>query len=97
MMRPQTLSILDALLQDPAEWRYGYDLSQICGLKSGTLYPILIRLAERGWLESEWRQKAGEKPRHMYKLTSHGRQAAKLALTEARLVSRSLKPVKAER
>src|SRR5436309_1613293 len=42
---PQTLSVLEALLEEPAAWRYGYDLSRETGLKSGTLYPVLMRLA----------------------------------------------------
>ncbi len=40
----------------PRRWRYGYDLSKETGLKSGTLYPLLIRLSDQGLLEAEWRQ-----------------------------------------
>ena len=46
----------------PAEWRYGYELGQEVGLKAGSLYPILIRLAERGLLESRWEEQSGERP-----------------------------------
>jgi PadR family transcriptional regulator, regulatory protein PadR len=43
------------------------------GLKSGTLYPILMRLAERRLLETRWESpEAGKPPRHMYKLTAAG-------------------------
>jgi DNA-binding IclR family transcriptional regulator len=45
-LTPQTIQVLDAFLEDPREWRYGYDISRNTGLKSGTLYPILMRLAE---------------------------------------------------
>jgi PadR family transcriptional regulator, regulatory protein PadR len=69
-----TLTLLDALIQRPRAWHYGYDLSRITELKSGTLYPILMRLSERGALESKWQPAAqeGRPPRHMYRLTSAG-------------------------
>jgi hypothetical protein len=52
----QTLSVLAALceepsqgrLEEPSQWRHGYALARQTGLKSGTLYPILIRLAADG-------------------------------------------------
>ena len=53
---PQTRLILDLLAAEPTDWSYGYDLSRRSGLKSGTLYPILARLAERGWLEDQLRE-----------------------------------------
>ena len=76
---PQTLLVLAALLQQPEQWHYGYDLSQQTGLKSGTLYPILMRLAEQGYLDSRWLESTapGRPPRHAYKLTSHGLAFAK--------------------
>lgn len=89
----QTRELLGIFLQDPREWRYGYDLSRISGLKSGTLYPILIRLSERGWLENEWRMEEGEKPRRMYRLTQQGRAVARVALKER---SKALKTIGAE-
>lgn len=95
-MRPQTLSLLELLLEAPGDWHYGYELARGSGLKSGTLYPILIRLADRGWLESQWQQQAGEKPRHMYRLTAHGRKAARLALAEASTSLKTLKPAMGE-
>ena len=70
---PQTVQVLAELLGAPAEWRYGYDLSRTTGLKSGTLYPILMRLAEHGLLETSWETvEAGRPPRHLYKLTRDG-------------------------
>jgi DNA-binding PadR family transcriptional regulator len=44
----QTLSVLAALCEEPSQWRHGYALAKVTGLKSGTLYPILIRLADQG-------------------------------------------------
>jgi DNA-binding PadR family transcriptional regulator len=43
----QTLRLLDALLQSRSRWRHGYDLAQETELKSGTLYPLLMRLADQ--------------------------------------------------
>lgn len=77
---PQTLDVLEALLSEPASWRYGYDLSRDTGLQSGTLYPILMRLAKRHWLETRWetaRQPTGKPPRHLYRLTPNGLRWAK--------------------
>jgi len=70
---PQTLSVLGALAAEPARWRYGYDLGVQLDLKSGSLYPILVRLADRGLLESSWEPgPAGKPPRHLYRLSAHG-------------------------
>src|SRR3954452_528412 len=69
----QTSAVLRALAQDPTTWRYGYDLCVELGLKSGSLYPILIRLADRGLLESSWESgDPGRPPRHLYRLTNDG-------------------------
>ena len=77
-LSPQTLLILDAFLDHPAEWKYGYDLSRSTGLKSGTLYPLLMRLAERKLLETAWETgEPGRPPRHMYRFTPEGMQFAR--------------------
>lgn len=70
----QTRTVLSALFAQPQAWRYGYDLSKEIGLKSGTLYPLLIRLADQGLLETEWREpvQPGKPPRHAYRLTGAG-------------------------
>ena len=77
----QTRALFAALLERPAGWHYGYDLSRSTGLKSGTLYPLLMRFAGRGWVESRWAESeiAGRPPRHMYRLTAEGQAAAALA------------------
>ncbi len=77
-MSRQTVRLLEALLSSTASWHYGYDLSRGTGLKSGTLYPILMRLSERGWLEARWESaEPGRPPRHMYRLTGAGVKAAR--------------------
>ena len=69
----QTLQVLDAFLQAPKDWKYGYDIIRNTGLKSGTLYPILMRLAERKLLETSWETaEIGKPPRHLYRLTPDG-------------------------
>ena len=81
----QTLSVLDALASDPSEWLHGYLLAKQTGLASGTLYPILIRLSERGLIEARWEdeQPAGRPRRHLYRLTAHGLVVARAALAQA--------------
>lgn len=76
---PQTLLLLRALLADPSQWRYGYDLSRDTELASGTLYPILIRLADREFLETRWEppEQPGRPPRHVYRLTDAGAEHAR--------------------
>jgi PadR family transcriptional regulator PadR len=70
---PQTMIVLADFLEDPLPWKYGYDISQNTGLKSGTLYPILMRLAEHGILQTRWAvTETGRPPRHLYKLTKNG-------------------------
>jgi PadR family transcriptional regulator PadR len=82
---PQTLLVLSALLEQPEAWQYGYDLSRRLRLRSGTLYPILMRLAERGCLETRWvePERAGRPPRHTYRLTAEGRALARTRLRDA--------------
>jgi PadR family transcriptional regulator PadR len=78
----QTTAVALALAQAPAAWHYGYQLCRHLGLKAGSVYPILMRLADRGLLETAWEADApaGRPPRHLYRLTGPGRVlAAELA------------------
>ncbi len=70
----QTVLVLNALVDDPTAWRYGYELGRQVGLKAGSLYPILIRLTDRGLLEAAWEDdpSPGRPPRHLYRLTADG-------------------------
>jgi DNA-binding PadR family transcriptional regulator len=75
---PQTLRVLELFLASPADWRYGYDISRDTGVKSGTLYPILMRLEDNRLLESSWEtNETGRPPRHVYRLTRTGLQSAR--------------------
>lgn len=75
-----------AFLDTPRSWRYGYDLMKVADLSSGTLYPILARLSDDGWLESRWEESEhpGKPPRQLYRLTTSGRTQARDALERAR-------------
>ncbi len=75
----QTRTALASFLAQPQVWRYGYDMTRETGLKSGTLYPLLMRLHDQGFLEAEWRpsEKAGRPPRHAYRLTASGTALAR--------------------
>src|ERR1700733_6114794 len=85
---PQTLQVLRDFLGTPLEWRHGYDLSRCSGLKSGTLYPILIRLTENRLLETRWESSEnGKPPRHMYRLTAAGKRFAREYVAEARSIT----------
>lgn len=83
MARHRTLSPIArkilAILADAGEcWSHGYELCRLADAKSGTLYPLLIRLEAQGYLEAEWRPAAelGRPPRHAYRLTEAGRAFA---------------------
>ena len=78
-MSVQTRAALACFLEQPQAWRYGYDLMRETGLKSGTLYPLLMRLHDEGLLEAEWRPStlAGRPPRHAYRLTASGMKLAR--------------------
>ena len=54
---PRTVAVLRALTAEPTQWRYGYELGQQLDLAAGSLYPVLIRLADQGLLEAAWRSR----------------------------------------
>jgi len=70
------LSLLDA------RPRHGYELSKLIHTRSGghlsfhidSLYPLLYRLEERGWIKGVWVEKAEERRRRFYKVTPEGRK-----------------------
>jgi PadR family transcriptional regulator, regulatory protein PadR len=75
-------AVVLALAEQPATWRYGYELCERLDLAAGALYKALMRLADRGLLETAWERDlpAGRPPRHLYRLTGPGRAlAAELA------------------
>jgi len=82
---PETLLVLQSFFERPTDWRYGYELSRETKLKSGTLYPILMRLEKHGLLEACWvSTQEGVPPRHTYRLTPNGLELARAQLAEMR-------------
>jgi PadR family transcriptional regulator, regulatory protein PadR len=75
-MSLQTLKALEAFLENPAEELSGADVHKRCGIASGTLYPILLRLESAGWFVSRWETidpaSAGRPRRRLYRLTRSG-------------------------
>jgi transcriptional regulator len=71
------LIILALLAHEP---RHGYELSKLIESRSrgvvrlhvASLYPLLYRLEERGWIEGRWVEKAGQRRRRYYRLTADG-------------------------
>lgn len=70
----QTRAVLAILAAQSGVWRYGYELTRLMGLKSGTLYPLLGRLKEQDLLEDRWTpsDEPGRPARHAYRLTRRG-------------------------
>ena len=77
-LSPTARNLLAILAAAGNRWCHGYDLCRLAGVKSGTLYPLLIRLAAQGHLEAEWQppSEPGRPPRHAYRLTAAGRRLA---------------------
>jgi PadR family transcriptional regulator, regulatory protein PadR len=65
-----------------ARARHGYEISKLIEARSAgqvkfniaSLYPLLYRLEERGWLQGKWVEKPGERRRRFYRLTPEGRR-----------------------
>lgn len=76
------LEVLAALGESRDEPRHGYDLMKVTGLSSGTLYPLLMRMRERGLVEAEWAEpdQPGRPPRQTYRLTLAGRHLVRETL-----------------
>jgi len=74
----QTVAVVLALAEAPTTWRYGYELCRMLGVQAGSMYPILIRLADRGLLDTAWEPDApvGRPRRHLYRLTGPGLELA---------------------
>jgi transcriptional regulator len=72
--------IILAILE--ARPRHGYEIGKLIEHRSkgqvkfhvASLYPLLYRLEERGWLQGKWLEKAGERRRRFYSLTAEGRR-----------------------
>jgi PadR family transcriptional regulator PadR len=92
-LSPQTLRVLERFIEHPTAWRYGYELSRETGLKSGTLYPILMRLAKFSLLETKWvTTEDGVPPRHTYRLSSDGMELVRATFANSRSALKARRP-----
>ena len=82
----QTLRILRLFLRAPAEALAGSDIGKETGILSGTIYPVLARLEQAKWLESDWEEldpsEAGRPRKRLYRITRTGVTKASEALSE---------------
>jgi len=81
----QTVAVLRAMLAAPTTPRWGRDIANETGLKSGTLHPILARLEQAGWVVSAWEdpaehEDAGRPRRRYYQFAPGGAEAARCAI-----------------
>lgn len=87
-MSAATLKVVGALLSNPQRQLSGTEISRLTKLGSGTLYPILIRLEDAGWLESDWEKgdphELGRPRRRFYRVTGVGKKRARAAVRELR-------------
>ena len=72
-------------------YQYGFDIMDVTGLPSGTVYPALRRLEEAGYVDSKWEkhaiaQAAQRPPRKYYELTKEGKEALAEAVQRYRLL-----------
>jgi PadR family transcriptional regulator, regulatory protein PadR len=85
-MSAQTLKVLGTLLSNPRDELSGAEIARLTKLASGTLYPILLRLEQAGWLASKWEagdpHQLGRPRRRFYRITPLGAKHAKEAFGE---------------
>ena len=78
------IRILERFCQDPTEEIHGFKLVEDLGIKSGVVYPFLIKWESKGWFESRWEESDRPGPRRrLYRLTALGVRAAREFLEEA--------------
>jgi PadR family transcriptional regulator PadR len=83
---PKMAKVLKIFLQDPVEPRYGFELMKLTGMASGSLYPMLARLEEAGWLtrgkENIDPHEEGRPRRMHYSITGAAATSARFRLAE---------------
>ena len=90
-----TKLVFQAFLDAPGDETYGFALAEATNLPSGTIYPILRRLEDEGFVKSHWMEietGAQRRRRRYYELTGEGRRAANAATAEQRQALRLLAP-----
>jgi len=80
------LRVLQEFLSKPTQELSGADIAQATKLASGTLYPLLKRLEDAGWLTSEWEDvqphAVGRPRKRLYTVTGLGISKAKATINE---------------
>jgi PadR family transcriptional regulator, regulatory protein PadR len=83
---PKMARVLKIFLEDPSVPRYGFELMKLTGMASGSLYPMLARFEEAGWLtrgrENIDPHAEGRPPRLHYTITGGAVSAARVQLAE---------------
>lgn len=90
-----TRLVFQAFLDAPSDETYGFELAEATGLPSGTIYPVLRRLEDEGFIKSHWTQVdtgSQRRRRRYYELTGEGRRAAHAATAGQRQALRLLAP-----
>jgi PadR family transcriptional regulator len=86
-MTVQTLVVLKVLLAAPDAEIYGLDVIRESNLAPGTVYPLLQRLLDAGWVTDRWESldasEQGRPARRYYRLTPGGIAKAQAALSKA--------------
>jgi PadR family transcriptional regulator, regulatory protein PadR len=87
----QVLKVLGPFISDPGAELSGAAIARMTKLQSGTLYPILMRLEQAKWLQSEWEagnpREMGRPRRRLYTITGLGARSAR---TEFRIVTAAI-------
>jgi PadR family transcriptional regulator, regulatory protein PadR len=78
----QGLQVLSVFLASNVHELSGADLAKATGIGSGTLYPLLMRFEDAGWLTSEWEDvdpsEVSRPRRRYYRLTALGERGARV-------------------
>ncbi|MGC9479523.1 PadR family transcriptional regulator [Streptomyces sp. WG4] len=108
-MTPHTQTVLRALLGRSADGErravvladglYGLELSKMTDLPNGTLFPLLERLRQAGWVERYWEEDdiaeaEGRPRRRFYRLTDKGAEQAPHAIAAATVATTSSTPAR---
>ncbi|MEM7417285.1 MAG: PadR family transcriptional regulator [Gemmatimonadota bacterium] len=94
-----TATVLEALVHGHG---YGFEVVEVTGIRAGTVYPVLRRLEEHGYVRSSWEdperaRREGRPSRRNYELTSEGRRLAVEAAERYPGVGRMFGPRSLER
>ena len=85
-LSPQTLAVIKYMIDRPKADYYGLELIEATGMPAGTIYPILTRLEEVGWIGGEWesfdRKDKGRRRRRYYVMTAAGKKDGKKYLAD---------------